>query len=130
MASEATTSPLGACCLVVLTLIAALISGCEDEDAEAPPPETTSQAPSMIGVDVPPELRPGREVAAQSGCLGCHRIGAEGNAGPGPNLTHVGRELSEAQIRRAIVSGPRFMPAYELPERKLDALVAFLVALD
>ena len=35
----------------------------------------------------------GRLVVAQSGCEACHTIGNNGNAGPGPNLTHIGSRL-------------------------------------
>ena len=36
------------------------------------------------------EYEAGKKVVAQSGCLACHKIGENGNAGPGPNLTHIG----------------------------------------
>ena len=31
----------------------------------------------------------GKEVVAGSGCLACHKIGENGNNGPGPELTHI-----------------------------------------
>jgi len=37
-----------------------------------------------------------------AGCIGCHRVGAEGGA-VGPDLTHVGGRLSPAGIREAIL---------------------------
>jgi hypothetical protein len=69
----------------------------------------------------------GRAVAAQSGCLACHRIGEAGNAGPGPNLTHVGSRLPAAAIERAILNPTAPMPSFgALPRAKLTALVTFL----
>ena len=38
----------------------------------------------------------GRAIVAQSGCEGCHRIGGNGNIGPGPNLTHIAARLPPA----------------------------------
>ena len=35
----------------------------------------------------------GKLVAAQSGCLACHKFGENGNDGPGPNLTKIGARL-------------------------------------
>src|SRR5580704_6178060 len=35
------------------------------------------------------EYEAGKEVAAQSGCEACHKIVDNGNAGPGPDLTHI-----------------------------------------
>jgi mono/diheme cytochrome c family protein len=69
----------------------------------------------------------GRSVAAQSGCLACHRIGEAGNAGPGPDLTHVGSRLSPTGIERAIINPTAPMPSFRnLPKAKLKALVTFL----
>ncbi len=69
----------------------------------------------------------GRSVAAQSGCLACHRIGAAGNRGPGPDLTHVGSMLTPRGIERAILNATAPMPSFRgLPKAKLRALVTFL----
>ena len=35
----------------------------------------------------------GRAVVAQSGCEACHKIGDDGNDGPGPELTHIGARV-------------------------------------
>ena len=57
----------------------------------------------------------GKLVAAQSGCLACHKIGENGNDGPGPHLTEIGDKLPQAAIRAhagepdgadAVVRGP------------------------
>ena len=66
-------------------------------------------------------------MAAQSGCLACHKIGENGNTGPGPNLTEIGDRLLPAAIRRTLENPTSPMPSYrDLPAEKKDALVAFL----
>jgi cytochrome c2 len=66
-------------------------------------------------------------VAAQSGCLACHKIGENGNSGPGPNLTAIGSRLPAAAIRRTLDNPTAPMPSFRgLPEQKKADLVAFL----
>jgi ubiquinol-cytochrome c reductase cytochrome b subunit/menaquinol-cytochrome c reductase cytochrome b/c subunit len=69
-------------------------------------------------------------VLAQTGCLACHRLGENGNAGPGPDLTHIGSKRSAAAIERAIINPTAPMPSFRnLPKPKLRALVTFLALL-
>jgi mono/diheme cytochrome c family protein len=73
------------------------------------------------------QFKEGGKVAAQSGCLACHKIGEHGNRGPGQNLTHVGASLSEREIEHAIEDPRAPMPSFRhLPAAKLRALVRFL----
>jgi menaquinol-cytochrome c reductase cytochrome b/c subunit len=73
------------------------------------------------------EFNRGRSVMAQSGCLACHKVGDNGNAGPGPNPTYVGARLSAPLIERALVHATESMPSFNrLPKAKLHALVVFL----
>lgn len=73
------------------------------------------------------EFNAGMKVVAQTGCLACHRIGEQGNSGPGPDLTHVGSKLSTEQIKRAILDPTAPMPSFKnLPREKLTAVVEFL----
>jgi menaquinol-cytochrome c reductase cytochrome b/c subunit len=73
------------------------------------------------------EYRAGRTVAVDFGCLACHRIGAAGNAGPGPDLTEVAGRLPPLAIERLITHAKPPMPSFvRLPKDKLKALVAFL----
>jgi hypothetical protein len=73
------------------------------------------------------EFNAGMKVVAQSGCLACHRIGDQGNSGPGPDLTHIGSVLSEQQIEHAIVDPIAPMPSFkDLPAGKLRDVVEFL----
>ena len=50
-------------------------------------------SPNEIEYQVAPEYEAGKLVAAQSGCLACHKIGENGNDGPGPELTEIGNVL-------------------------------------
>ena len=53
-------------------------------------------SPTEIEVEVPPQFETGGKrvrVAAQSGCLACHKFGENGNDGPGPELTEIGAKI-------------------------------------
>ena len=91
----------------------------------------TAGTPTEIDLEVAAELEPGKEVAAQSGCLACHLIGENGNNGPGPELTHIGEKLPQSAIARSLQVGPGIMPSYtNLPPEKQRALTAFLASLN
>jgi menaquinol-cytochrome c reductase cytochrome b/c subunit len=84
-------------------------------------------SPNEIEYQVAPEYEAGKLVAAQSGCLACHKIGENGNGGPGPELTNIGNVLAPPAIERTLENPTPPMPSYrELPEEKKTALVAFL----
>jgi quinol---cytochrome c reductase cytochrome c subunit, bacillus type len=88
-------------------------------------------SPNEIEYKVAAKYEPGKLVAAQSGCLACHKIGENGNDGPGPNLTEIGARLPAAAIRRTLENPTAPMPSYAgLPEQKKSDLVAFLAQLD
>lgn len=73
------------------------------------------------------EFEQGRTVTAQSGCLACHRIGSQGNTGPGPALTHIGSKLSLHGIGHALIDPSAPMPSFRhLPRAKFRAVVQFL----
>lgn len=73
------------------------------------------------------EFRQGELVVGQSGCLACHRIGGDGNNGPGPNLTDVATKVPPGAIRQTLLNPTAPMPSFRnLPPQKLDALVTFL----
>ena len=84
-------------------------------------------SPNEIDMEVAAEYEPGKLVTAQSGCLACHKIGENGNDGPGPELTDIGNKLLPGAIQRTLENPTAPMPSYrELdPEKKRD-LVAFL----
>jgi mono/diheme cytochrome c family protein len=88
-------------------------------------------SPNEIELKVDAKYEPGKLVAAQSGCLACHKIGENGNDGPGPNLTEIGNRLPAAAIRRTLDNPTAPMPSFRgLPEEKKSALVAFLAQLN
>ena len=97
-----------------------------------------SGGPSGVGIPVPPGLRArgeaavaqfneGRRVVVQSGCEACHKIGDDGNNGPGPELTHVADRLPRQAIARTLVNPTAPMPSFQnLPPKKFTAVVYFL----
>ncbi len=73
------------------------------------------------------QFEAGKLVVAQSGCLACHKIGENGNAGPGPNLTHIAARLPRQAIARTLVNPTAPMPSFKnLPPQKFEAVVNFL----
>ncbi len=49
---------------------------------------------------------------ASSGCLGCHKVGDNGNT-LGPNLTEIGDKLGKDAIARTLVNPTSPMPSYQ-----------------
>jgi mono/diheme cytochrome c family protein len=87
-------------------------------------------SPTSIDLEVSQQYEAGKEVAAQSGCLACHKFGENGNSGPGPELTEIGAKLPRAAIARTLVNPSGVMPPYtDLPKEKFDNLVDFLASL-
>jgi ubiquinol-cytochrome c reductase cytochrome b subunit/menaquinol-cytochrome c reductase cytochrome b/c subunit len=73
------------------------------------------------------EYEAGKLVVAQSGCLACHKIGENGNSGPGPDLTHIASRLKAQGIARTLVNPAAPMPSFKkLPPQKFKAVVEFL----
>jgi ubiquinol-cytochrome c reductase cytochrome b subunit/menaquinol-cytochrome c reductase cytochrome b/c subunit len=89
--------------------------------------------PTQIDLKVAPQYEPGKTVAAASGCLGCHRIGDNGNAGPGPELTKIGARLRAPAIRRTLLNPTAPMPPYtdlaKSNPKQFNELVQFLASL-
>jgi menaquinol-cytochrome c reductase cytochrome b/c subunit len=91
---------------------------------------STGSATAIDSIDVPEQYQAGAEVAAQSGCLACHRFGENGNDGPGPELTEVGAKVPRAAIARTLRNPSGIMPPYtDLSDEKFDSLVDFLASL-
>src|SRR5919112_303125 len=111
-------------CIVLLVIIAMAFLTIEG---------ALAGSPTEIEMKVPERLEEGKAVAASSGCLGCHRIGENGNAGPGPPLTDIGDRLPRQAIERTLVNPTDPMPSYSRlrqnePEQ-FDQLVEFLSSL-
>jgi quinol-cytochrome oxidoreductase complex cytochrome b subunit len=87
-------------------------------------------SPTEIELETPPRYEAGALVAAQSGCLACHKFGENGNSGPGPDLTEIGDRLPRQAIARTLINPTSPMPSYkDLPPEKFNALVDFLAQL-
>jgi ubiquinol-cytochrome c reductase cytochrome b subunit/menaquinol-cytochrome c reductase cytochrome b/c subunit len=72
-------------------------------------------------------FKAGELVVGQSGCEACHEIGANGNNGPGPALTHIGSVLPEAAIASTLRNPTAPMPSFRnLPPKKFQNIVGFL----
>ena len=70
--------------------------------AAGPPTQIDMPTPAPCiaeGPKVVAQYESGRQVVAQSGCLACHKIGENGNDGPGPELTDIGDRLPAAGDR-------------------------------
>jgi len=89
-------------------------------------------APTEIELATKPQYQGGRQVTASSGCLGCHKIGENGNT-LGPNLTHIGDRLGKDAIARTLINPTAPMPSYsqlrvQKPEQ-FDQLVGYISSL-
>jgi cytochrome c551/c552 len=76
----------------------------------------TAGSPTEIDQPAPPGLKRGQEVMASMGCLGCHKVGENGNT-LGPNLTEVGDRLGRDAIARTLVNPTPPMPPYTQLQR-------------
>src|SRR3954468_6603861 len=89
-------------------------------------------APSEIALKTKPEFKKGQEVMAASGCLGCHKVGENGNT-LGPNLTNVGDRLGQQAIARTLINPPSFMPNFKRLQtqkpQEFDQLVRYVGSL-
>src|SRR3954466_15922771 len=87
-------------------------------------------SPNEVDMKVPANLEAGKLVVAQSGCLACHKIGENGNDGPGPQLTKIGDKLLPGAIKRTLENPTAPMPSFAgLPDQKKQDLVNFLSSL-
>lgn len=90
-------------------------------------------APGKITLKTAAQYVPGKLVMAESGCQGCHKIGEDGNSGPGPNLTHIGGRLPRNAIARTLVNPTAPMPSFaalrQNNPKQFNQLVDFLASL-
>jgi menaquinol-cytochrome c reductase cytochrome b/c subunit len=89
-------------------------------------------SPTEIDLATAPQYEEGREITASSGCLGCHKIGENGNT-LGPDLTDIGATLGRDAIARTLINPTSPMPSYaslaeENPEQ-FDKLVEYVASL-
>ena len=92
---------------------------------EPTPPRIKAMGPEMLA-----KYEQGKQVVAQSGCLACHKIGENGNAGPGPPLTEIGARLPSQAIARTLINPTAPMPSFSGLEKnspdKFKALVTYV----
>src|SRR5215211_7418483 len=92
----------------------------------------TAGSPTEIDQPAPPGLEKGQEVMASSGCLGCHKVGENGNT-LGPNLSDVGSRLGRDAIARTLVNPTPPMPTYQSMRKdnpkKFNQLVQYVASL-
>jgi menaquinol-cytochrome c reductase cytochrome b/c subunit len=89
-------------------------------------------SPTEIDLATEPQFEEGQHVTASSGCLGCHKIGDNGNT-LGPNLTQIGDRLGKDAIARTLENPTAPMPSYsklkrENPEQ-FEQLVSYIASL-
>ena len=98
-----------------------------------PPTQIDMATPASVMAEGPKAVQQyeaGRQVAAQSGCLACHKIGENGNDGPGPELTDIANKLPKAAILRTLENPTAPMPSFAgMPADKKAAVVDFLAQL-
>lgn len=128
-------------------LAAALLTGVVLSLAVACGSDDTASDPSTSSPDLSSSAEDGRRLYTSRGCGGCH--GADGSGGIGPELSGMAgteRELEDGSvvvadaeyIRRSItdpdvdiVAGYSIrMPANQLGDSDVDALVAYLLELE
>ena len=88
-------------------------------------------SPTEIAMKAPGQEAGKRDVAS-AGCLGCHKIGENGNE-IGPELTTIGARLPRQAIARTLVNPTSPMPSYRKLQQqdpeKFQQMVDFLSSL-
>jgi menaquinol-cytochrome c reductase cytochrome b/c subunit len=89
--------------------------------------EPTPARITALGPQALASYEAGKQLVPQSGCLACHKIGENGNSGPGPPLTNIGARLPKQAIARTLINPTAPMPSFrDLPKDKFDDLVNYL----
>lgn len=69
----------------------------------------------------------GKQIVPSAGCLACHKIGHNGNTGPGPDLTTIADRLPAAGIAQTLRNPTAPMPSYSnLDKDQFEAIVGYL----
>jgi ubiquinol-cytochrome c reductase cytochrome b subunit/menaquinol-cytochrome c reductase cytochrome b/c subunit len=92
--------------------------------------EPTPPAIIAAGGETLAKYEAGKAGVAQSGCLACHKIGENGNGGPGPALSEIGARVGKQAIAQTLVNPTSPMPSFaklkEQNPEKFNAMVEFL----
>jgi ubiquinol-cytochrome c reductase cytochrome b subunit/menaquinol-cytochrome c reductase cytochrome b/c subunit len=101
--------------------------------AAGPPTQISQPTPASViaqGPQAVKQFNAGKQVVAQSGCLACHKIGENGNSGPGPELTRIADRIPAQAIARTLVNPTSPMPSFsslkQKSPQKFAAMVDFL----
>ena len=94
------------------------------------PNQVTMPPPAGLTSSQRATFAAGATVVGESGCLACHTIGENGNNGPGPPLTHIGKVRSAgaiaATLRNPTAPMPSFRGLAQTQPKKFQNLVQFL----
>jgi menaquinol-cytochrome c reductase cytochrome b/c subunit len=94
------------------------------------PNQVDLKPPSGLTAQQKAEFSAGETVVGESGCLGCHVIGDNGNNGPGPPLTHIGSIVGAGQLASTLKNPTAPMPSFsdlaQTSPKKFQNLVYFL----
>ena len=92
----------------------------------------TAGSPTEIELATKPQFEEGKEITASAGCLGCHKIGENGNT-LGPSLTEIGDRLGRDAIARTLENPTAPMPSYanyrKTNPEQFDKLVQYVASL-
>jgi mono/diheme cytochrome c family protein len=107
------------CRLLLLLLLSAIPALCQENSPAKPSTPASTDA----------RVR-GSQAFTENGCPQCHTIRHQGGT-KGPDLSAVGRRLTEEQIRSQILNGGKQMPAFRgvLEATETDDLVSYLHSL-
>ncbi len=121
----ATTAGVFVICAMALLTYEGGNAGAPTEINIATPSSVTATGGTLLT-----QFNAGKLAVAQTGCEACHKIGENGNSGPGPNLSHIGSRLPKAAIARTLVNPTSPMPSFaNLPPQKFQDIVTFLSSL-
>jgi menaquinol-cytochrome c reductase cytochrome b/c subunit len=94
------------------------------------PNEVDLKPPASLTALEKTQFTAGEIAVGESGCLGCHVIGDNGNNGPGPPLTRIGNTLPIGQIASTLENPTAPMPSFaglaKSSPKKFSNLVYFL----
>jgi menaquinol-cytochrome c reductase cytochrome b/c subunit len=94
------------------------------------PNQVTLPPPTGLTAQQKATFAAGEVIVGESGCLGCHVLGENGNNGPGPPLTHIGQNLRPGGIASFLRDPTAPMPSFEglatQSPKKFEDLVQFL----
>jgi menaquinol-cytochrome c reductase cytochrome b/c subunit len=122
----------------ILVLLFSAVFGLAESSAGSGSTVKTTAAPNVVSVKPPAGLSraqkamflAGEVVVGQSGCEACHRLGADGNPGPGKPLTHIGSRLGLSalsyELRHPKAPMPSFDGLAQSSPKQFHDLVEFL----